>query len=86
MCWASPGPAGVHLDDLVVSRLGAQQPGLASVFRGAAVVWSAVTVQDVVAVETLGAAGLLQHEVLRLIREVEGSQRRLLEDDNRTAR
>ena len=79
------GPAGVHLDDLTVSGPRPQQPGVPSVLQRAAVVWAAVTVEDVVAMETLHAADLLQLEVLGFVGEVEGPQRRLLQDNSSTA-
>lgn len=78
---ASPGPADVHLDDLRVSGSGPQQPGVASVFQRAPVVRTAIPVQDVVAVETLLTADLVQVVVLRFVRDVEGPQCRLLQDN-----
>lgn len=80
-----PGPARVHLDDLGVSGCGPQQPGVAPVLQRAPVVGAAVTVEDVVAVETLHAADLVQLVLLRFVREVEGSQCRLLQDNTGTA-
>lgn len=77
----SPGPAHVHLDDLSVPRFGPQQPGVGAVLQRAPVVGAAVTVEDVVAVQTLQAADLLQLKVLRFIRDVEGSECRLLQDN-----
>lgn len=70
----------MHLDDFSISGFGPQQPGVASVLQGAPVVGAAVTVEDVVAVETLHAADLVQLVVLRFIGEVEGSQCRLLQE------
>lgn len=81
----SPGPPGVHLDDLSVAGFGPQLPGVTSVLQETPVVWAAVAVEDVVAMETLHAANLLQLVVLRFIWEVEGPQRRLLQDDTGTA-
>jgi len=49
------------------------------------VVVVAVAVEDVVAVEPLHAAELQQLKVLRIIGEVEGPQRRLLQEDTSTA-
>lgn len=81
----SPGPACVHLDDISVLGFGPQQPGVASILQGAPVVGPAITVEDVVAMETLHAADLVQLVVLRFIREVEGPQCRLLQDNTGTA-
>lgn len=81
MSWcSSPRPACVQLDDLDVTRFGPQQPGVPAVLP---VVWAAVTVQDVVAMETLKTTDLMQLKVLLVIREVEGPQRRLLQDNTR---
>lgn len=74
------GGGGVHLYDLRVPWFGPQQPGVPPLLQRAPVVRSAVTVQDVVAMETQRPADLLQLEVLRLIREEERPQRRLLQD------
>lgn len=75
----------MHLDDFSISGFGPQQPGVASVLQRAPVVGAAVTVEDVVAVETLHAADLVQLVVLRFIGEVEGPQSRLLQDNTGTA-
>lgn len=77
----SPGPVSVHLDDLSDSGFCPQQPRVASVLQRVPVVRAAVTVQDVVAVQTLQAADFVQLEVLRVVGEVEGPQRRLLQDN-----
>ena len=81
----SPGPACVHLDDLSVSRFGPEKPGVPSVLQGALAVRTAVTVENVITMETVQAANLVQLEVLRFIGEVEGSQSRLLQDNTGTA-
>lgn len=82
---ASPGPAEIHIDDLRVSGSGPQQPGVTSVFQRAPVVWTAIPVQDVVAVKLLLTADLVQLVVLWFVRDVEGPQRCLLQDNTDTA-
>lgn len=77
----SLGPVSVHLDDLSDSGFCPQQPRVASVLQRVPVVRAAVAVQDVVAVQTLRAADFVQLEVLRVVGEVEGPQRRLLQDN-----
>lgn len=53
--------------------------------RGAPVVGPTITVEDVIAMETLHTADLVQFVVLRFIREVERPQCRLLQDNTGTA-
>ena len=79
-----PGPAGVHLDDLSVPGSGLKQPGVAPILKGAPVVLTAVTIQDVIAVQTLQTPNLMKLEVLGVIREIEGPQRCLLQDNTGT--
>lgn len=76
----SPGPPDEHLEDFRFSGSGPQQPGVSSIFVRAPVV-RAVPVEDVVAVEALQRADLLQLVVLRVIVDVESPQRRLLQDN-----
>lgn len=75
----SPGPAGVHLDDISVPSFGPQEPGLAPAAR------PAVAVEDVVATETLRAADLQQLVVLSVLWEVKGPQCCLLQDSSGSA-
>lgn len=78
---ASPGPTCEHLDDIIVSWFGPQQPRVAAILQEVPVVWPTISVEDVVTMETLHPTNLMQLIVLRITREVEGPQRRLLQDN-----
>lgn len=78
---ASPGPTCEHLDDIIVSWFGPQQPGVAAILQEVPVVWPTVSVEDVVTMEMLHPTNLMQLIVLRIIREVEGPQHCLLQDN-----